>query len=65
MFPQFVCGRYSFGCPRLLSYLLFPRWRKDLFYYLQLVLIATSYIHKDVVRRMRVSAKNILQFVMI
>jgi len=48
MFLKFVCGRYSFECPRLLFRPFLPRTGGDLFYYLQLVSAATSYTQSDV-----------------
>lgn len=58
MFPEFVCGRYSFECPRLLSRPFLPRAGGDLFYYLQLVSAATSYTQRRSATCARVSAKN-------
>jgi len=48
MFLKFVCGCYSFECPRLLFRPFLPRTGGDLFYYLQLVSAATSYTQNDV-----------------
>lgn len=63
--PRFVCGRYSFECPRLLPQPFLPRAGGDLFYYLQLVSAATSYTQRRSATCARVSAKNTAQFTVI